>query len=65
MVATSVSEGNYNASQQDLKKTKYERPSPGQQQQQQQPQAAGKNDKYGSWGPIFKNKQHFVDMHFC
>jgi hypothetical protein len=20
--------------------------------------------KYGAWGPVFKNKQNFVDMHY-
>jgi N-acetylglutamate synthase-like GNAT family acetyltransferase len=29
-----------------------------QQQQQQQQQ-----QQYGAWGPVFKNKQHFVNMH--
>jgi hypothetical protein len=21
--------------------------------------------KHGSWGPVFKNKQNFIDMHLC
>lgn len=26
-----------------------------------------KNDsqKYGAWGPVFKNKDNFVNMHLC
>jgi hypothetical protein len=27
-------------------------------QQEQKPQ-------YGAWGPVFKNKQHFANMHTC
>ncbi|KAG8287735.1 hypothetical protein J6590_031849 [Homalodisca vitripennis] len=23
------------------------------------------DNKYGSWGPLFKNKQNFVNMHCC
>jgi hypothetical protein len=30
-----------------------------QQQQQQQQQ----KQQHGAWGPVFKNKQHFVNMH--
>lgn len=26
---------------------------------------ANKDSKYGSWGPVFKNKDHFVNMHLC
>ncbi|KYQ50451.1 hypothetical protein ALC60_10464 [Trachymyrmex zeteki] len=33
------------------------------QQQSSQQQSSSKNDKYGSWGPIFKNKENFVNMH--
>ncbi|OAD52077.1 hypothetical protein WN48_03032, partial [Eufriesea mexicana] len=36
-----------------------------QSQQQTQQQAPNKNDKYGSWGPVYKNKQNFIDMHIC
>ncbi|CAG0893815.1 unnamed protein product [Darwinula stevensoni] len=25
--------------------------------------ATSNNQKYGAWGPTFKNKQNFVDMH--
>lgn len=25
----------------------------------------GKNTKYGAWGPIYKNKQNFINMHNC
>lgn len=21
--------------------------------------------KYGSWGPVFKNNEHFLNMHIC
>lgn len=24
---------------------------------------SGKNDKNNPWGPVFKNKQNFIDMH--
>lgn len=34
-------------------------------QQQSQRQPTNKNDKYGSWGPVYKNKQNFIDMHIC
>lgn len=28
--------------------------------------AVNKQDnKYGSWGPVYKNKEHFVNMHIC
>lgn len=33
--------------------------------QQAQQQSPPKNDKYGSWGPVYKNKQNFIDMHIC
>lgn len=23
------------------------------------------DNKYGSWGPVFKNKENFVNMHLC
>lgn len=51
---------------QEIKKGKEVRASPGRQSyQQQHPQSTPKNDKYGSWGPIYKNKQNFIDMHTC
>lgn len=34
-------------------------------QQQRPQQSENKNDKYGSWGPVYKNKQNFIDMHIC
>ncbi|KYN00234.1 hypothetical protein ALC62_09029 [Cyphomyrmex costatus] len=34
-----------------------------QQQQNHQQQSLSKNDKNGSWGPVFKNKENFIDMH--
>ncbi|CAD1474566.1 unnamed protein product, partial [Heterotrigona itama] len=34
-------------------------------QQQSQRQPTNKSDKYGSWGPVYKNKQNFIDMHIC
>jgi len=34
--------------------------SKGQQQQGQQQQG-----QYGSWGPVFKNKSTFAEMHWC
>lgn len=52
-----------------LRKDKERHVSPRQQQQQQQQyrqqQSSRKDDKYGSWGPIFKNKENFIDMHIC
>jgi hypothetical protein len=24
-----------------------------------------KKVQHGAWGPVFKNKQHFVNMHIC
>jgi hypothetical protein len=24
-----------------------------------------KKMQHGAWGPVFKNKQHFVNMHIC
>ncbi|XP_017792916.1 PREDICTED: myb-like protein M [Habropoda laboriosa] len=43
----------------------YQQQSQQQQQQQQQQQSTNKKDKYGSWGPVYKNKQNFIDMHIC
>ncbi|CAL7938570.1 unnamed protein product [Xylocopa violacea] len=48
-----------------VKKDKNGHASSEHRQQSQQQQSANKNDKYGSWGPIYKNKQNFVDMHVC
>lgn len=52
-----------------LRKDKEKHISPRQPQQQQQQhrqqQSSRKDDKYGSWGPIFKNKENFIDMHIC
>lgn len=28
-------------------------------------QANGQAKNYGSWGPIYKNKANFTDMHLC
>lgn len=47
----------------DVRKTKNGPVSSG--DQQSQGGSTKKNDKYGAWGPIYKNKQHFVDMHIC
>ncbi|PSN38344.1 hypothetical protein C0J52_12693 [Blattella germanica] len=24
-----------------------------------------KKSQYGSWGPVYKNKQNFINMHIC
>jgi hypothetical protein len=24
-----------------------------------------KKTQHGAWGPVYKNKQHFVNMHIC
>jgi len=34
-----------------------------QQQQQNRQQQSSKDDKYGTWGPTFKNKENFINMH--
>nr|CAD7265100.1 unnamed protein product [Timema shepardi]CAD7575172.1 unnamed protein product [Timema californicum] len=38
-----------------------------QKQEQARKDAAKKekDSKYGSWGPVYKNRQNFVDMHLC
>ncbi|KAK9509541.1 hypothetical protein O3M35_006838 [Rhynocoris fuscipes] len=36
---------------------KYDRMKTGSQQQSK--------DRYGAWGPIFKNKDHFLNLHIC
>lgn len=28
-------------------------------------QQMNKTEKYGAWGPVYKNKQNFIDMHIC
>lgn len=28
-------------------------------------QASSGNTKYGAWGPVFQNREHFNSMHFC
>lgn len=64
MVYTNISGSTIKGPYQEIKKDKEKQTSSAEQQQQQQ-QASKKNDKYGSWGPIFKNKDNFVDMHIC
>lgn len=64
MVYTDVSGSSIKGPYQEMKKDKEKHTSSSEQQQQhQQQQASKKNDKYGSWGTIFKNKDNFVDMH--
>lgn len=29
------------------------------------PETKDKNGQHGAWGPLYKNKQNFVDMHIC
>lgn len=68
MVYTNISGTMIKGPYQEIKKDKEKHASPSQQQQQQQPyrqQQSRKDDKYGSWGPIFKNKENFVNMHTC
>ncbi|XP_024892248.1 probable serine/threonine-protein kinase dyrk1 [Temnothorax curvispinosus] len=71
MVYTNISGTTIKGPYQEIKKDKEKHVSPRQQQQQQQQQqyrqqqSSRKDDKYGSWGPIFKNKENFVDMHTC
>lgn len=37
-----------------------------QQEKERQAQAqAAKSKSYGSWGPVFKNKDHFASLHMC
>ncbi|EZA59231.1 hypothetical protein X777_15874, partial [Ooceraea biroi] len=64
MVYTNVDGSMIKGPFQDIKKDKGDHMSPSPQQYQQQ-QSPRKNDKYGSWGPIFKNKENFIDMHIC
>ncbi|GLH09604.1 hypothetical protein R5R35_002745 [Gryllus longicercus] len=47
------------ASYEAMQKSERDRRSASQQQQQQQ------QKQYGAWGPVFKDKQHFAQMHFC
>jgi len=65
MVYTDINGSAIKGPYQEIKKDKEERSSSREQQQYQQQQASKKNDKYGSWGSIFKNKDNFVDMHIC
>ncbi|KAJ1521519.1 hypothetical protein ONE63_003182 [Megalurothrips usitatus] len=34
-------------------------------QRQQQERAKQADKSYGSWGPVFKNRDNFNSMHFC
>jgi len=79
MVYTNISGSAIKGPYQEIKKDKERHMSPRRQQQQQQQQqqrqqqqqqyhqqqSSRKDDKYGSWGPIFKNKENFIDMHTC
>ncbi|KAM0730663.1 hypothetical protein ACS0PU_003262 [Formica fusca] len=65
MVDTDISGSAIKGPYHEIKKDKEEHTSSREQQQQYQQQASRKNDKYGSWGSIFKNKDNFVDMHIC
>jgi hypothetical protein len=33
--------------------------------QEEQKAQEHKNAQYGAWGPLYKNKQNFVNMHSC
>lgn len=35
------------------------------QQSQQQQQQKDKDNKYGAWGPVYKDRQNFINMHLC
>lgn len=59
MVHSKVSGAMIKAPYEEIKKIKDEHSSSSQQIR------AIKNEKYGSWGPIYKNKQNFIDMHIC
>ncbi|KAH0953875.1 hypothetical protein HN011_000567 [Eciton burchellii] len=65
MVYTNIDGSMIKGPYQEIKKDKEGHMSPRHQQNQQQQQPPRKNDKYGSWGPIFKNKENFIDMHIC
>lgn len=69
MVYTNISGTTIKGPYQEIKKKKETHISLRQQQQQQQQyrqqESSRKDEKYGSWGPIFKNKENFVDMHTC
>lgn len=62
MVYTTVDTTFITAPYSDVKKDKYKYASSQPQRQQQQCQPK-KDEKYGAWGPIYKNKEHFVNMH--
>lgn len=47
---------------QDVKKDKS---STTQRPQQQTQSSQAKDVKNGAWGPIYKNKQNFINMHIC
>jgi len=34
-------------------------------EKEQKTSSSKQDNKYGPWGPIFKNKENFVNMHFC
>ncbi|EFN86923.1 hypothetical protein EAI_15794 [Harpegnathos saltator] len=67
MVYTNVSEAMIKEPYQDIKKDK-EQPqqeSRNRQLRHYQQHQPRKDDKYGAWGPIFKNKENFINMHIC
>lgn len=48
----------------EIKKEKTASPS-GSHQRPQSTQQQNKDNKYGAWGPVYKDKQNFINMHIC
>ncbi|KZC13086.1 hypothetical protein WN55_05491 [Dufourea novaeangliae] len=61
MVYTNITRSSIKGSHPDVRKNKSVLASSEYQQQQEQPN----KNKYGSWGPVYKSKQNFIDMHLC
>lgn len=36
-----------------------------QPKKQEEKKSKCQDKKYGAWGPVFKNRQNFLDMHYC
>lgn len=65
MVFTNLDDSEITGPYQQIKKDKMT-PTSNEFQKQTQHQQSNKNDqKYGVWGPVYKNKENFVNMHIC
>ncbi|KAG8234767.1 hypothetical protein J437_LFUL006599 [Ladona fulva] len=49
----------------DSRKAGYESVQKLEQKKMKEQQEKDNKNKYGSWGPTFKNREHFVNMHHC